>query len=149
MLDFLTSHYLTLKALHIIAVMSWMAGLWYIPRLFIYQTLNKDKPDVVDVMLLMQSRVIQIIATPALLASFFFGGLLLLIPGIFSAQSGWLHAKLSLVFVLAGFHGYLVSTHKRFLRLEYRHEASFYRVLNEIPTLLLIFIVFFVVLKPF
>lgn len=149
MLDVISAHYLSLKALHIISVMAWMAGLWYVPRLFIYQTLNREKRDVVNVMILMQARVIRIIATPAMIASFLFGGLLLLIPGVYQSGSGWLHAKLSLVFILAGFHGYLVSSHKRFARGEYKHQASFYRVLNEIPTILMILIVFFVVLKPF
>lgn len=149
MLDFLTTQYLTLKALHIISVMAWMAGLWYVPRLFIYQTLNRNKPDVVMVMQTMQRKVIRIIATPAMLASFLFGGLLLLIPGVLGSSSGWLHAKLSLVLVLAGFHGYLVSIHKQFLAGHYGRSAGYYRVLNEVPTILLILIVFLVVLKPF
>ncbi|MBX9696557.1 MAG: protoporphyrinogen oxidase HemJ [Alphaproteobacteria bacterium] len=149
MLDFLTTHYLSLKALHLISVMAWMAGLWYVPRLFIYQTLNRDKPDVVSVMLTMQAKVIRIIATPAMLSSFLFGGMLLIIPGVLGASSGWLHAKLSLVLVLAGFHGYLVATHKRFLIGSYERSVGYYRILNEVPTILLVFIVFLVVLKPF
>lgn len=149
MIDFLTTNYLILKSLHVIAVMAWMSGLWYVPRLFIYQTLNRDKPDVVEVMLLMQAKVIRIIATPAMLASFLFGGLLLLIPGVLGVTSGWFHAKLSLVLILAGFHGYLVATHKRFLAGKYERNAGYYRILNEVPTILLIFIVFLVVLKPF
>lgn len=149
MVDFLTTYYLTLKALHIIAVTAWMAGLWYVPRLFIYQTLNSHKPDVVTIMLTMQAKVIRIIATPAMIASFLFGGLMLLIPGVLGVSSGWFHAKLSLVLILAGFHGYLISTHKQFLAGHYKRSVGYYRALNEVPTILLIFIVFLVVLKPF
>ena len=140
--------YLWFKALHIISFTAWMAALFYLPRLFVYHA-GVARGSESDVLFqLMERRLQRIIMTPAMLLTFVFGFLLIHAnPAVFSG--GWLHSKLLLVFILAGYHGYLSVCRKKFAAGENANTGRFYRILNEVPTVLLIGIVVLAVLKPF
>lgn len=145
---FLSDFYLTLKALHILAVIAWMAGLLYLPRLFIYHLQFEVGTKPYQVFCTMERRLLKIIMLPSIILTFFFGILLAFTLEVWS--SPWFHAKLLLVFMLAGFHGYLSRLAKGFSRGQrpILSEKGL-RVLNEVPFLLAVFIVFLAVLKPF
>ncbi|MBS0271336.1 MAG: CopD family protein [Proteobacteria bacterium] len=140
--------YLTLKALHLLAVIAWMAGLLYLPRLFIYHLDFEVNSKTYVTFCTMERRLLKIIMLPSLLLTFLLGTLLAFESNTWEAP--WFHIKLILVVFLAGFHGYLSKVAKAFARGEYpklsRKQLS---VLNEIPFITAIFIVFLAVLKPF
>jgi putative membrane protein len=140
------------KAFHIIAVFAWMAGMLYLPRLFVYHCAAEKGSVQSETFKVMERRLLRLIVNPAMIATWVFGlWLAWLGPdshyGWFA--SGWLQTKLVLVVILSAVHGLLARWMKAFARDENRHSARFYRIINEIPTLLLIGIVLLVVLKPF
>ncbi len=138
---------LWLKALHLIAVVAWFAGLFYMFRLFVYHAENTEKPEVTDVLKTMAWRLYRVITTPALIASFVFGlGMVALQPGYLSL--GWFQAKLGLVLGLAGYHGYVGRVRRRFAADDVYLTSRQCRIRNEIPTLFLIAIVLLAVLRP-
>lgn len=139
--------YLWLKALHIIAVIAWMAALLYLPRLFVYHVEAPVGSAQSETFKVMERRLLRAIMTPALLATWGLGLLLVWQGGWW--WSGWLHAKLALVLALSGLHGFLAVCVKRFAADRNTRTSRFYRVLNEGPTVLMILIVILVVLKPF
>lgn len=142
--------YLWVKALHIIAVISWMVGLLYLPRLFVYHsTVTKDSE--ADTLLkTMERRLLRFIMNPAMIASFILGIWLVFITGAGAPGSGgWMHAKLLLVLILAGTHGMMAKYRKAFERGERPKSEKYFRYFNEVPTLLMVVIVLLVVLKPF
>jgi putative membrane protein len=140
--------YLYIKALHIIAIIVWMAGLFYLPRLYVYHVDAAPGSEMSETFKVMEQRLLRIIMNPALIASWVLG-LILMFGYVDLATAGWLHAKLLLVVVMSGFHGYLAKCRKDFAADRNSRSARHYRLINEIPTLLLIFIVFLAVLKPF
>lgn len=141
--------YLILKALHLISMVAWMAGLFYLPRLFVYHVDAKRGSDMDNTFTIMERKLLRIIMLPAKILTFAFGiGMIALNPDIMRG-GGWLHAKIALVVVLAGYHGYLIGCHKKFARGANQKSGRFYRILNEVPTILLIIIVFLAVLRPF
>jgi putative membrane protein len=146
MIDFLTAHYLVIKALHLIFVISWMAGLLYLPRLFVYHAQSPVGSQQSETFKMMESRLSRIIMTPAMVGTFIFGGLLIEISG---AMTLWLHVKLLLVLALAGLHVYFMVLGRDFAMDRNQKSARFLRILNEVPALLMIFIIFLVVMKPF
>ena len=138
---------LWLKALHLIAVVAWFAGLFYMFRLFVYHSENTGKPEVTDVLKSMAWRLYRVITTPALIATFVFGlGMIALNPAYLSL--GWFQAKLVLVLGLAGYHGYVGSVRRRFAADDVYLTSRQCRIRNEIPTLFLIAIVLLAVLRP-
>lgn len=147
MQDFVTDHYLVLKALHIISVISWMAGMLYLPRLYVYHADATVGSDASEMLKVMERRLLRFIINPAMIATFLFGGLLLAQPGIFAF--GWLHMKLGLLFLLTGFHGMCSRWRKDFAADRNTKSAKFFRVANEVPTVFMIAIVFLAVTKPF
>lgn len=147
MTDFVTEYYLFIKALHIIAVISWLAGMLYLPRLFVYHADKVPGSEASEMLKVMELRLLRYIANPALGMTFIFGGMLLFIPGIFTF--GWLHIKLTLVLFLAGFHGMCARWRKDFAADRNTKSARFFRIANEVPTLIMIVIVFLAVTKPF
>jgi protoporphyrinogen IX oxidase len=149
MSGWLAAAYPWLKALHIIAVIAWMAGLLYLPRLFVYHAGVAPGSDQAQLFTIMERRLYRGIMTPALLMTLLFGGLLLAVPGLVSWSSGWLHAKLLLVLVLLVAHFLMGKWRRDFAAAHNRHGAGFYRAVNEIPTLIMIAIVILVVVKPF
>ncbi len=138
---------LWLKALHLIAVVAWFAGLFYMFRLFVYHAENAEKPEVTDVLKSMAWRLYRVITTPALIATFVFGlGMIALHPAYLNL--GWFQAKLALVLGLAGYHGYVGRVRRRFAADDVYLTSRQCRVRNEIPTLFLIAIVLLAVLRP-
>ena len=144
----LLEYYLVLKSLHIIAFVAWMAGLLYLPRLFVYHAEVKRRSESAALFITMEYRLLRYIMNPSMIAVFLFGGLMLYAnPALF--QGGWLHIKLTLVFALAVFHMFCARWRRQFNNGENKYSAKFFRIMNEVPTLLLIAIVFLAVLKPF
>lgn len=139
--------YLIFKALHIIAMVSWMAGMLYLPRLYAYHAGIDPKSEASQIFKTMERRLLRIIINPAMMLTFIFGAVLVVQADAMS--QGWFHIKLTLVLVLAGIHGWLAKTRKTFERDENTRSPKFYKILNEVPAVLMIFIVFLAVLKPF
>ncbi|HWV50983.1 protoporphyrinogen oxidase HemJ [Pseudorhodoplanes sp.] len=139
--------YLSLKSLHIIAVIAWMAGMLYLPRLFVYHCEAEPGSKQSETFKVMERRLLKAIINPAMIATWILGLWLAWDAGFF--KSGWLHAKLALVLAMSGIHGWLVRLTRDFANDRNRHSQKFYRYLNEVPTVLMILIVFVVVLKPF
>jgi len=139
--------YLWIKALHIVAVISWMAGLLYLPRLFVYHAVALAGSEQSETFKVMERRLLRFIMTPAMIATWIFGILLVLQGGWLAA--GWFHAKIALVLVLTVMHGLMSHWQDDFARDRNRHTQKFFRVANEIPTLLMIAIVILAIVKPF
>ena len=139
--------YLLLKSLHLIAVISWMAGLLYLPRIFVYHSENNNEI-ITSVFKTMERKLFYYIMTPAMVLSWLFGLILIHEVGFDQLASLWLKLKLILVLFLTGYHFYLGSLLNKFKIDQNKKSSKFYRYINEIPTLLLILIVFAVVFKP-
>jgi protoporphyrinogen IX oxidase len=138
-----------IKAFHIIAIIAWMAGLLYLPRLFVYHAQSKMGSEQSETFKVMERRLLRYITTPAMLASWVLG-LALAFSGIIDwSKDGWFHAKLFLVLLLSAYHGLLAKWTKDFALDRNTHSARFYRIANEVPTLLMILIVILVVVRPF
>jgi protoporphyrinogen IX oxidase len=148
MTDFLTAHYLWLKAFHIVAVVAWMAGLLYLPRLFVYHADAEKGSELSETLKIMERRLLRIIMNPAFALTFLLGGLMLLANPALLHQ-GWMHAKILFALLLAGFHHLLGRWRKDFLFDRNRRSGKFYRKINEVPTIGLIVIVIMVVVRPF
>ena len=140
---------LYIKAFHVIAIIAWMAGLLYLPRLFVYHVDAKPGSETSETFKVMERRLLRYITTPAMLLSWLFGLLMLWYGVINWSTDHWFHVKLLLVIILSGFHGMLAKWTKDFARDANRHTARFYRIANEVPTLLMIAIVILVIVKPF
>ena len=138
-----------LKAFHIISVVAWMAGLLYLPRLFVYHAGVAPDSEASETFKVMERRLLSAIMTPAMLATYLFGILLALIPGAADWQAGWIYLKLVLVAALTLVHYLLAAWQRDFAADRNRRPARFYRIVNEVPTLILICIVLLVVVKPF
>ena len=136
------------KVIHIVAVIAWMAGLFYLPRLLVYHCGAERGSETSELFKVMERRLLAAIMRPAALLGLLSGGLLLWLSG-FGVSSTWLMGKLFSVFLLLLFHGFLEIRVHEFSHDERRHDARFFRIINEVPTVLLIAIVVFVVVKPF
>ena len=140
--------YLLFKSLHLIAVISWMAGLLYLPRIFVYHVENYKKKEATEIFEIMEKRLFNYIMRPAMLLSWLLGIVLILIIGIETFSFLWLQIKLILVFLLSAYNEYLGKCIKLLKIGENKKSGKFYRIINEIPTILLILIVFIVIFKP-
>ena len=140
--------YLTLKALHLISVISWMAGLLYLPRIFVYHSQNDSKPIITEVFKVMEKKLFFYIMTPAMILSWLFGLLLIHEIGFEQLGQKWMILKSIFVFILTMYHFYLGRVLEQFKLDINKHSHKYYRLINEIPTLLLILIIFVVVFKP-
>jgi putative membrane protein len=136
-----------LKAVHVIAVISWMAGMLYLPRLFIYHCDTAAGSEMSETFKVMEQRLLRIIITPAMIVTWALGLWLAWQGGHFSA--GWFHAKLALVLGLSGVHGFFSASARRFAEDRNTMTARQWRIWNEVPTVLMIGIVILVVVKPF
>ena len=140
--------YLWLKALHIIAIVCWFAGLFYLPRLFVYHAMSEDQHSR-ERFKVMERKLYRGIMTPSMIATLIFGAwMIALNPALFST-GGWLHAKLALVALLIAYHLMCGAQLKRFARDENSRSHVFYRWFNEVPVLFLLAIVILVVVRPF
>lgn len=136
-----------MKALHVIAVISWMAGMLYLPRLFVYHSNVEPGSETSETFKVMERKLLRYIINPAMVVSWVAG--LWIAIAIFGFKGGWLHAKLTLVLALSAAHGYFAKAVADFARDEGRREHKWWRFMNEVPTLLMIAIVIFVIVKPF
>jgi putative membrane protein len=138
-----------IKAFHVIAIIAWMAGLLYLPRLFVYHAASKKGSEQSETFKVMERRLLRLITTPAMVASWVFG-LILVFSGVIDwSRDGWFHLKLVLVVLLSAYHGCLVMWTKDFALDRNTRSPRFYRIANEIPTLLMIGIVILVIVRPF
>ena len=140
--------YLTFKALHLIAVISWMAGLLYLPRIFVYHAETNDNEGQSETFKLMEKRLFFYIMNPAMTLSWVFGILLIHTQGILSLSLLWMKIKIGLVVILTAYHFYLLGVLKDFQINNNTKSSKFFRIINEVPTILLIFIIFVVIFKP-
>lgn len=142
--------YLTLKALHIISVISWMAGMLYLPRLFVYHCKVAPGSEASELFKVMERKLMRVIINPAMISAFIFGLWLALGTGAFAPEAGkWLHVKLAFVLILGWVHALMSRYRKAFARDERPKSEKYFRVFNEVPAVIMIIIVFLVVLKPF
>jgi len=142
--------YLYLKAFHVIAVIAWMAGMLYLPRLFVYHCEAEPGSKQSETFKVMERRLLKAIVNPAMIATWVFGLTLIWLMGWDGFRAaGWLHLKLALVIAMSGLHGYFARLVKQFAADKNRHSQKFYRIVNEILTLLMVLIVFLAVVKPF
>jgi protoporphyrinogen IX oxidase len=139
--------YLWLKALHVIAIIAWMAGMLYLPRLFVYHCVAAPGSVQSETFKVMERRLLRAIMNPAMVASWVLGLWLAWSGNWFSAP--WFHGKLVLVIAMSGVHGMLARWTRDFAADRNRHSQKFFRIMNEVPTLLMIGIVILVVVKPF
>ena len=143
--------YLLFKSIHLIAVISWMAGLLYLPRIFVYHSeafANNKSEYLISTFKIMERKLFIYIMNPAMIASWIFGILLIHIIGVDSLSSFWLQLKLLFIIILTIYHFYLFHCLKKFADDKNSNTSKFYRIINEIPTILLIAIIFVVVFKP-
>ena len=140
--------YLLFKSLHLIAVISWMAGLLYLPRIFVYHAETRDNIGQSETFKLMEKRLYFYIMNPAMILSWIFGVLLIHAQGILSLGLLWMKIKIGLVIILTGYHFYLLAILKDFQIDNNDKSSKFFRIINEVPTLLLIIIIFVVIFKP-
>jgi protoporphyrinogen IX oxidase len=139
--------YLWFKAAHVVAVISWMAGMLYLPRLFVYHCRAESGSRQSETFKVMEGRLLKGIMTPAMIATWVLGLWMVYDGGWISAH--WLHVKLALVVPMSGFHGALAHWNRDFASDKNIHSERFYRIVNEVPAVLMIGIVIMVVIKPF
>jgi len=140
--------YLLLKSLHLIAFISWMVGLLYLPRIFVYHVENLEKKETTDVFEIMEKRLYFYIMRPAMILTWLFGIILIYIIGFETFSYLWLQIKLILVILMSIYHEYLGKCLKSLKSRTNMKSSKFFRTINEIPTVLLIFIVFIIIFKP-
>ena len=140
--------YLLFKSLHLIAVVSWMAGLLYLPRIFVYHVENKDKKEATDIFEVMEKRLFFYIMRPAMILTWIFGIILIYLNGIEIFSQLWMQLKIVLVILLSFYNDYLGKCLLSLKNNSNNKSAKFFRIFNEIPTLILIFTVFLVIFKP-
>lgn len=149
MTGFLTALYPWTKALHILSLIAWMAGMLYLPRLFVYHCEAAPGTEGSERFKVMERRLYKQIMLPAMIATFAFGITLALTPGLVDWHRGWFYVKLLAVLGLAGFHGAMGKWRRDFLHDRNRRPQRFYRIANEVPTVLMAVAVIMVVVQPF
>ena len=138
------------KALHVISLIAWMAGMFYLPRLYVYHCGLVPGSAESERFKVMERRLLKQIINPAMIATWLFGVLLVLTPGVVDwAHDGWWYVKLGMVLLMSGFHGAMSKWRREFLEDRNRRSDKFYRVANEVPTVLMVVIVIMVIVKPF
>jgi protoporphyrinogen IX oxidase len=145
----LAAAYPWIKSIHIISMVAWMAGLLYLPRLYVYHAMAPAGSDRSTTFKVMERRLLSAIMNPAMVTTWLFGLVLAATPGVVDWRMGWIWAKLALVATLTFFHGLLARWQSAFAADHNSHSARFFRGVNELPTLALIGIVLLVVVKPF
>ncbi len=149
MVEWTQANYDWIRALHVISIIAWMAGLLYLPRLFVYHTMAEPGSAQSETFKIMERRLLQAIMHPSLIASLLTGGLLLAALGEAAWQAGWMHLKLACVVGLVGLHFAMGRWRRDFAEDANKRSETFYRVVNEAPTVLMIAAVIAVVVEPF
>ncbi len=148
MTDFLADWYLVTKSLHVISVIAWMAGMFYLPRLYVYHVEQVETGSKTDLMFqTMERRLLQAIINPAMIATWVFGLALVFTPGVIDWSDWWPWVKAACVLVMSGFHGWLSARRKEFAAGTNTRSGRTYRMMNEVPTVLMIVIVFAVITR--
>jgi protoporphyrinogen IX oxidase len=147
MMMFLSNSILWIKAFHVISVIAWMAGMFYLPRLFVYHTETVPGSAESERFKVMERRLLRAIINPAMIATWVFGLTLVWLTGAYHEH--WFHAKFALVIAMSGLHGYFAGRVRAFAQDRNDKPARFYRILNEIPPVLMIVIVILVIVRPF
>ncbi|WP_372617015.1 protoporphyrinogen oxidase HemJ [Falsiroseomonas sp.] len=148
-LDFLAPFYLWTKSLHLLSVFAWMAGLFYLPRLYVYHCQVAVGDPRSETFKVMERRLLRAIMNPAMIAAYLFGILLVLTPGVVDWRAGWWHGKLAGIVALTWVHHDLARARKGFAADRRPRSERGWRIMNEVPTLALILIVVMVIVKPF
>jgi len=149
MFEFLQAYEPWIRALHIISVIFWMAGMMYLPRLYVYHSMAKPGGEMEKALIQQERRLLKIIINPAMIAAFVFGAIMVVFRADQLGGFSWLWVKLIAVFGLFYVHGLLAADRKKFARGERPRSEKFYRLLNEIPAFLIIIIVIMAVVEPF
>ena len=140
--------YLLFKSLHLIAVVSWMAGLLYLPRIFVYHVENKEKKEATEIFEVMEKKLFYYIMRPAMILTWIFGLVLIYLNGIEIFSQLWMQIKIVLVFLLSAYNDYLGRCLESLKNNSNTRSSKFFRIINEVPTIILVFIVFIVIFKP-
>jgi len=140
--------YLLFKSLHLIAVVSWMAGLLYLPRIFVYHIENNEKKEATDIFEVMEKKLFYIIMRPAMIFTWIFGLVLIYLNGIEIFSQLWMQIKIILVVLLSIYNDYLGKCLISLKNNSNTRSSKFFRIINEVPTIMLIFIIFLVIFKP-
>ncbi len=148
-MDWLADYYEWIEAFHIISVIAWMAGMLYLPRLYVYHCDLEPGSAASEMLKVMERRLLRGIINPAMGATFLFGILLLLTPGIVDWSMGWIWVKLAMILAMSWLHGLYSNWRRAFAEDRNRHPPRFYRIANEVPAVLMVIIVIMVVIKPF
>ena len=141
----MTNIYLFIQTIHIIAFTAWMAGMFYLPRIFVYHSEKKLNVTTYKKFLIMERKLIKIIMTPAMIITWLLGLALILINNI---TEPWILIKILFVFLMSACHGFFIMCYKNFYYKRNKYNDKFFRIINEVPTFLLVVIVFLVVFKP-
>lgn len=141
--------YSWIKALHVISVIAWMAGMFYLPRLYIYHVAAPVGSPQSETFKVMERRLLRAIINPAMVATFIFGIWMLLLLGASVWSQGWWHVKLTMLVLMSAYHGLIARWRRDFEADRNRRSVKFYRFANEVPTVLMIVIVIMVIVKPF
>ena len=144
----MAEYYNLIKALHLIAMVAWMAGMLYLPRLFVYHTDAKAGSELSETLKIMERRLLKFIINPAMIGTFVFGIALVYLQPVY-LQMGWLHVKIGLVLILSAVHGFYAASVRRFAADQNKRSTRFWRWMNEAPTVLMIGIILLVTIKPF
>jgi putative membrane protein len=148
--DFLLDWYFWVKALHIMSVISWMAGMFYLPRVFVYHAERAEVgSEMSETFKIMEYKLMRVIINPAMIATWTFGLIMVFTPGVIDWTEIWPWIKAASVLIMSGFHGWLSARRKEFERDENTRNGRTYRLANEVPTVLMIIIVIMVIVKPF
>lgn len=145
----MAEYYQWFKALHIISVVAWMAGMLYLPRLYVYHADAEPGSDKSETFKIMERRLLRAITNPAMVSSFIFGGLMLATPGMIDWDRGWIWVKIAMIVALSAIHGLYARWRRDFEADRNTRPAKFYRMWNEAPTIPLIVIVIMAVVEPF
>ncbi len=149
LLEILWNYYDWLVAFHVISVMFWMAGMYYLPRLFVYHAEAYEKNESAQTFEIMEYKLLKIILNPAMIFAWVSGFLLLMRPGFYGSAGIWLNIKLICLFILLIYHIFLARWRKQFLLGQSPKPSRFFRLINEIPPILTIIIVIMVIVQPF
>lgn len=147
--DFLLDYYFWIKALHIISVIAWMAGMFYLPRLYVYHAEKAPVgSEMSETFKVMESKLLRAIINPAMISTWVFGLMLVFTPGVIDWGEIWPWVKATMVILMSAFHGWLSTRRREFARDENTRNGRTYRLANEVPTVLMLVIVIMVVVKP-
>lgn len=142
------NYYNLIIALHIIAMVAWMAGMLYLPRLFVYHVGAAKGGELSETLKVMERRLLKFIINPAMIATFIFGITLLVLQPVY-LQMGWMHVKIGLVLMMSAVHGFYAASVRRFANDQNQRSSKFWRIMNEAPTVLMIAIIILAATKPF